>query len=77
VYSHPGTNYVRCISPPYDDEALHIFSGSEASSPPQYPTTLDDEDVWDGSTATDQSVEEQDAWRLESPFSNMEGSEHP
>lgn len=84
VYSHPGTNYVRCISPLYDDDPLHMFSGSEASSPPGYAKELDEADLWGGSTATDQSVEERDVWGLESPFWDMdraqrlyEEGEHP
>ena len=72
VYSHPGTNYARCISPSYDDDALHMFSGSEASSPSRYAKELDEADLWGGSTATDQSVEERDVWELGSPFWDMD-----
>jgi hypothetical protein len=71
VYTHPGTNYPRHISSSYDDDPLHIFSGSEASSPARYAKELDDADLWDGSTATDQSMEERDVWGLEWPFSDM------
>lgn len=70
--SHPDTNCARCISLSYFDDAPQFSSGSE-SSPPQYAKTIHEADLWDGSTATDQNMEEEDAWALEpASFSDME-----